>query len=144
MLNLLESGKVKMRIILIISLLAIGGSLRAQQVSLAVTIDKLENDKGTVHVTLRDSTQKIIAEEHVPIKNHTAHASFDSLAQGRYGVRVFHDKNSNGKLDRAWLGVPQEGWGVSTDLKRRRGPVKFRNTLFYLKENKNITVTIRN
>ena len=130
--------------ILLTTLLAMSGSLRAQTTSLAVTIDKLESDKGTVHVTLRDSAEKIVAEKDVTIKNQTAHAVFDSLAHGRYGLRVFHDKNANGKMDRALLGIPQEGWGVSTDLKRRRGPVKFRNTLFDLKENKKITVTIRN
>ncbi|NEU07763.1 DUF2141 domain-containing protein [Flavihumibacter sp. R14] len=133
-----------MKIILLTTLLAMGGSLRAQTASLAVTIDKLESDKGTVHVTLRDSAQKIISEKDVPIKNNTAHVAFDSLAHGRYAVKVFHDENSNEKMDRTLLGIPTEGWGVSTDPKRGRGPVRFRNTLFDLKENKKITVTIRN
>lgn len=46
------------------------------------------------------------------IANGRATAQFSGLPAGTYAVGVFHDANSNGKLDTA-LGIPREGYGFS-------------------------------
>ncbi len=38
---------------------------------------------------------------------------------GTYAVAVYHDANSNGKLDANFLGIPREGYGVSNDVRPR-------------------------
>ena len=38
---------------------------------------------------------------------------------GAYAVAVHHDANSDGRLDADFLGIPREGYGVSTDVRAR-------------------------
>ena len=46
------------------------------------------------------------------------------VTPGRYAVSVFHDQNSNAKLD-TFLGVPREGFGFSRNPVIRFGAPKF-------------------
>ena len=50
---------------------------------------------------------------------------FSGIAVGKYAVSVFHDENSNGKLDTNFLGIPREGVGASNNAKGHFGPPKF-------------------
>jgi uncharacterized protein (DUF2141 family) len=36
----------------------------------------------------------------------------DAVTPGDYAISVFHDENSNGKLDRNFMGMPKEGVGI--------------------------------
>jgi uncharacterized protein (DUF2141 family) len=40
---------------------------------------------------------------------------FDELPPGTYAVAVVHDENGNGRLDKNFLGIPAEGYGVSNN-----------------------------
>ena len=42
---------------------------------------------------------------------------FKDLSATVCAVRVFHDKNNNGKMDTGFFGQPVEGWGVSNDAR---------------------------
>lgn len=50
---------------------------------------------------------------------------FSGITAGTYAVSVFHDENSNGKLDTKFMGIPREGVGASNDAKGHLGPPKF-------------------
>lgn len=41
---------------------------------------------------------------------------FDNLPYGNYALTVHHDKNLNVKMDRNFLGLPAEGWGLSRNI----------------------------
>lgn len=55
---------------------------------------------------------------------------FDDVPAGVYGVAVYHDENSNGKMDRHWYGTPMEGYGASNDATGSFGPPKFADAKF--------------
>lgn len=59
------------------------------------------------------------------ISNQHAVCDFSGVASGTYAVAVFHDENSNGKLDTNFLGIPREGVGASNDAQGHFGPPKF-------------------
>ena len=40
---------------------------------------------------------------------------FLQLPPGRYAVIVFHDENDNGRLDKSFWGIPEEGYGFSNN-----------------------------
>jgi uncharacterized protein (DUF2141 family) len=42
---------------------------------------------------------------------------FSNLERGRYAIIVFHDENSNGRLDKTFWGVPTEPYGFSNDAR---------------------------
>lgn len=49
---------------------------------------------------------------------------FQGLPSGAYAVSLFHDENSNGKLDTV-IGIPREGFGFSRNPPIRFGPPRF-------------------
>ena len=67
-----------------------------------------------------------------PIKRNRARVTFGALTPGRYAVSVFHDENGNGRLDKTWLGAPDEGIGASRDARGTRGPPRFKDAAFRL------------
>lgn len=66
----------------------------------------------------------------VPVTGAAMEVMFDDIPAGTYGVAVYHDENKNDKMDRAWYGMPTEGYGASNDAKGTFGPPKFDDAKF--------------
>ena len=121
----------------LIQALTIVSALRAQENQLAdsriqVEITGLRNDQGKVLCSLYSSSEgfpkkaeKAIARGSSDISERRAVCQFAGLAPGTYAVSVFHDENSNGRLDTNFMGIPREGVGASNDAKGHFGPPKF-------------------
>ena len=97
-----------------------------------VEIGGFRTDKGQVLCTLFSSAtdfpkhgEKALAHAHPGIAQREAVCEFSGIAPGRYAVSVFHDENSNGKMDTNFIGMPKEGVGASNDAKGRFGPPGF-------------------
>jgi uncharacterized protein (DUF2141 family) len=56
-----------------------------------------------------------------------------NVKPGTYAVAVFHDLNGNGRLDRNFIGLPNEPYGFSNDVGRRGAP-NFDGALITVKE----------
>ena len=103
------------------------------QVSLIhVEIDGLRDDKGQVLCALFSSaidfpkrTDKAVAHARSDISHGHAFCDFSGIASGTYAVSVFHDENSNSKMDTNLMGIPREGVGASNNAKGHFGPPKF-------------------
>jgi uncharacterized protein (DUF2141 family) len=50
-----------------------------------------------------------------PADQETIRHTFSNLAPGHYAIAAYHDLNSNGKLDRNFLGVPTEPYAFSNN-----------------------------
>lgn len=99
-----------------------------------VDISGLRNDKGQVLCSLFSSAasadfpkkgEKALARAKSHISHGQATCEFPGVAPGTYAVSVFHDENSNGKLDTNFMGIPREGVGASNNAKGHFGPPKF-------------------
>lgn len=102
-----------------------------------VEIDGLRNDRGQVVCALFASAadfpkkpEKALAHDKSAIANGHATCQFENVPSGRYAVSVFHDQNSNGKLDSNFMGIPREGVGASNNAKGHFGPPKFTAAAF--------------
>src|ERR1700737_2736699 len=86
-----------------------------------VQIDGLRNDKGQLMCALITSDmwpskrEQSVARSKSDIQHGQAVCDFSGVTPGTFAVSVFHDENSNGKLDRNLLGMPKEGVGVSNN-----------------------------
>lgn len=122
----------------VLSLSAIGVHAQpAQQNLIHVEISGLRNDKGRVHCALFSSAadfpkkaDKALAQVDSDISNERAVCEFPNVTPGTYAVSVFHDENSNGKLDTNFMGIPREGVGASNNAKGHFGPPKFAAAAF--------------
>jgi len=61
---------------------------------------------------------------------------FDNIPYGTYAVSVLHDKNSNGKMDKTFIGIPKEGFGVSNNPEIKYRAPSFSEAEFSVKGKK--------
>lgn len=66
---------------------------------------------------------------------------FRNVSWGEYGIRVFLDKNKNGKLDKGAFG-PKEPWGMSYRDKKTFGKPKFSQISFLVNNDLNINIKV--
>ena len=97
-----------------------------------VDVVGLRNNKGQVFCALYASAEGFPKDSHKAIRRDTSSISekkasceFSGIESGTYAISVFHDENSNGKLDTNFLGIPREGVGASNDARGHMGPPKF-------------------
>ena len=103
-----------------------------------VEIRGLRNDKGQVFCALYSSpdgfpknSEKAVGRVKSAISDKHAICEFSAVAPGTYAVSVFHDENSNGRLDTNFMGIPREGVGASNDARGHFGPPKFDAAAFH-------------
>ena len=88
---------------------------------LVAEIGPLRNQAGSVGCRLYTSgpgfpeAAKGTVEQRVTIGGTHAKCTFDRLPPGKYAVTVMHDENDNQKLDKNFVGMPVEGYGVSNN-----------------------------
>lgn len=98
-----------------------GMAQRGPAASLDVKITGIESDKGIIRLALcppgadfPDCGEDAVRTAALPIENGEAQVALFGLTPGNYAVSVFHDANSNGKLD-TFVGIPREGYGFSNN-----------------------------
>jgi uncharacterized protein (DUF2141 family) len=99
----------------IVGLRSTKGLIRACLTTIAAAFPDCEKDPQALHMT-------------VPVQTGAASGGpvlvFRHVQPGTYAVSLFHDENSNGRLDTS-MGIPKEGYGFSRDAAIMFGPPKF-------------------
>jgi uncharacterized protein (DUF2141 family) len=122
----------------------------AQESVIHVEVVGLHSNKGRVLCALYSSangfpkdSQRAVQRDTSSISDKKASCEFSKIEPGRYAVSVFHDENSNGKLDTNVLGIPREGVGASNDARGHLGPPKFDAAAFQFAGGRlNLKITI--
>lgn len=57
-----------------------------------------------------------------------------SVEPGNYALALFHDMNSNGKMDKNMFGIPKEPYGFSNDFRPKFSVPKFSDCQFSVGE----------
>ena len=117
--------------------------------SLEVTVTGIKNAKGVIQLAIcpanagfPDCKGKIVRSGKLTIANGQARASFPGLPAGSYAVSVFHDANSNGKLD-TFAGIPKEGYGFSRNPGFKPRAPKFAEAELVVQGNVQATIKLR-
>lgn len=101
--------------------------------SIEVAVSGVRIAKGRVHVDICDQATFLKDcrwSGDAPAVQGTTIVTIRNVPPGRYGAQGFHDKNSNGDVDRGIFGIPLEGVGFSNDAKIRMSPPKFEEAAF--------------
>ena len=88
--------------------------------SVLIEVSGFKNTRGTLNCRLFTKAADFpdgegIVTLRVPITGSNTSCSFSNVEPGTYAIAVVHDENGNGKLDKNFVGVPSEGYGVSNN-----------------------------
>lgn len=126
------------RYLLIAPLFLVLGAAGPPTADLEVSIERLRNRKGVLHLCLtREPVHFPDCKKDPRAVTRSAPATtgpirITGLAPGGYALAVFHDENRNKKLD-MMIGIPREGFGFSRNPVVRFGAPKFRQVRIVLK-----------
>ncbi len=102
---------------------------------LTVHFTGIEEQRGEVLVTLANSREIFESDDEavhsavIAPDGKRVTAVFESIPAGEYAVKVFHDANSNKKIDIGWTG-PEEKYGFSNNVMGFMGPPDFDDAKF--------------
>jgi len=121
----------------------------AQVGNLTIKIAGVKDLKGDIHAFIYSSKDgfpvdlsKAAESKMVKANTQTLTLKFTNIKHGFYAVSAYHDKDSNGRINSNFLGIPIEPVGVSNNAKGRFGPPKFEDAKFYLDKDITIGITI--
>ena len=118
--------------VLVVAAAVVGSA--AADTPLTIAVVGVEPGVGQVMISIYDSEadflEKATRETIVRVGDDTAvHIKFDVPA-GVYAAAAVYDRNSNGKMDTRWFGIPKEPVGFSNDAKGRFGPAPWEAASF--------------
>ena len=110
----------------------------AGQGTIIVKVVGLRSEKGQVRIAVFNSPERWLGEHPVysstiDVNGRSVAWKFNDIPYGDYGIAVFHDENKNGRMDKNVLGIPQEPYGFSNNVKVTFGPPKWENSKFVVK-----------
>lgn len=106
---------------IIVALLLFFPFVGQTQSHLKVKIDGLKKNKGELFIGLYNNertfknTDSVFVKQIVPVDTLSMELLMTDLPEGIYALTLFHDENSNGKLDKNFLGAPKEKYGFSNN-----------------------------
>lgn len=78
----------------------------------------------------------------IKVDNTETKAVFEDVPEGDYAITIFHDKNSDGKLNTNLVGIPKEPYGFSNNPMALFGPPRYEKCLFNIDGDKTVTVKL--
>jgi len=117
--------------------------------SLTLTIAAVETLSGNLQIALFKGGEAYeggapVAAHSVAANAANVSATFEGLAPGDYGVKLYHDANGNGELDTNPFGIPIEPFAFSNDAQGRFGPAKWDAAAFAITPGENShTITLQ-
>tara|TARA_B100000524_G_scaffold237545_1_gene126624 strand:+ start:13249 stop:13656 length:408 start_codon:yes stop_codon:yes gene_type:complete len=117
---------------------------------LTVIVSGCKSQNGQLYIALYDNKDvfpifgKQLIGEIVPLSKNKQHEfTFKKLAHRTYAIAVFHDLNSNGKLDKNALGLPQEPYGFSNNARNTFSAPSFSQASFSHGNEQSISIAVK-
>jgi len=103
--------------------------------TLIIKITGLRSEKGQVKIALFNSSETWLGDHPaynttIDVVSQSVSWKLNDVPTGDYGIAVFHDENKNGKMDKHFLGIPQEAYGFSNNMRVTFGPPSWDKSKF--------------
>lgn len=106
----------------------------AQAADLTVHIDDVKTANGNVVIAVYNSEGSFLKQPTKATGTPAATAGntvvFKDLPEGEYAFAVYHDANSNGKMDKNIVGIPTEDYAFSNNAMGKMGPPNYASAKF--------------
>jgi uncharacterized protein (DUF2141 family) len=120
------------------------------QLSLSVEVSNISASKGKIMLALFNradgfpgNSKNAFAVKETPAVKGKLTVRFEGLAPGTYAVAVFHDANSDGKLNTNMLGIPKEDYGFSNNARPGFRAPTFEEAAIQLEKSGTHLITIK-
>ena len=129
---------IKSIIIFILSFIVTRSSAQSSsdKQDIVVNITNVKSNEGKIYVGLYDSKNSFLKTtfrgQVLAIENNTCKTIFKDVPSGEYAISIYHDINSNAKLDKNFLGIPKEDYTCSNGAMGFMGPPKWNDAKFIL------------
>jgi uncharacterized protein (DUF2141 family) len=117
--------------------------------TLTITAIGVSNSKGVIGALVFTSSEgwpenpsASFRSRAVPAQSDITELTFSTLPDGTYAVVVLHDENQNMKLDRNWIGMPKEQWGMSENPHAFLSAPKFDEAKFSLSSDLHLQISL--
>lgn len=122
-------------------------SQESETVNLTIEFSVTKYNKGSIYLALYNSADTYMKDGYKSAKTEVvdgkATISFENIEKGVYAFSMFHDVNSNKKMDKNFMGIPKEPYGFSNDKKGKFGPPDFEKVKFELNQDETIQISIK-
>jgi uncharacterized protein (DUF2141 family) len=121
----------------------------AQTHSLTLSVEGIEDIKGIMQIGLFNDSEDFLETglefrtASVPVDSVIVIVVFDSLPKGNYGISLYHDLDTSGSINKNFIGIPTEPWGISNDAWRMLSAPRWKEAVFSLDTDKTIVIHLR-
>ena len=120
------------------------------QSTIVLDIGNFKNDNGVCRACLFNNEASYEGKSSKPfmcvsgfIKNYNCSLQFNNILPGTYAIFVYHDANSNNKMDRNFIGIPKEGYGASRNKLPYASAPAFNDNKFTINDKTTVTLKIK-
>jgi len=117
---------------------------------LTVKISNIKKVKGEIIVGVFSSESTFLKEGKalknysIKVNKDTAILTITDLPKGEYAISMYHDVNSDNKMNTNLIGIPKEAYGFSNNVKPVMSAPKYKDCKFNFSENKTLQITLIN
>lgn len=120
----------------------------SQTANVILIIEGVKETKGDMKIAIYNNAEDYSKSENyflyedIAVTTKDFEYMFQNIPHGTYVISVFHDLDTNDKLNTNWIGMPKEPFGFSNDAKGRMGPPKFEDASFKVEKDMEIVITL--
>jgi len=120
-----------------------------KQYTLTITVENMDSNEGNLGILIfngpkgwAEDRQAALKDISVPAQKGTQKVTVQ-LPEGKYAVALIHDVNVNHKLDKNFIGMPKEFWGMSNNPHATIKAPPIEKAMFALDGDKEVKITLQ-
>jgi len=117
------------------------GACAADETAVTLVVENVAVGRGMIRAALYDNdpehftkSEAALVQAAAPAREGETELCLPVSQPGTYAITVFHDQNSNGKLEKNFIGLPTEPWGISNNPPFRLSRPKLAEAAFEVPE----------
>lgn len=114
----------------------------AQQITLSIEFEGMDNDDGKVLVAIKNQKGTDVQGAKVEIQNKKAIYTI-RIPAGQYAISAFHDEDDNNKLNTNFMGIPNEKYGFSNNVRGTFGPPSLQDQLINMSRDTQVKIVLK-
>lgn len=133
---------------LLLYFILIAGFASNENPQLAIEIQNIEVVEGYIRIGVFNSEDKFLKKNStfknyiIAVESNTETIVIDDLPKGEYAFILYHDINSDGKMNRKFIGIPKEPFGFSNNVRPKLAKPTFEECKFVLEDNLELKIKL--